>query len=44
MAEGPRKILVCSCEDTMSLDGAALRACLRGAEVVAGRHMCRAEL
>ena len=44
MAEGPRKILVCSCEDTMPLDGAALRACLRGAEVVAGRHMCRAEL
>jgi len=28
----------------MPLDGAALRACLRGAEVVAGRHMCRAEL
>src|SRR5882672_10170811 len=44
MAEGPRKILVCSCEDTMPLDGDALRRCLRGAEVIAGRQLCRAEL
>ena len=44
MAEGPRTILICSCEDTMPLDGdAVLRAC-RGAEVIEGRQLCRAEL
>jgi ferredoxin len=44
MAERPRKILICSCEDTMPLDGAAVRRACRGAEVVEGRQFCRAEL
>ncbi len=44
MADGPRKILVCSCEDTMPLDVEAVRRGCRGAEVVAGRQFCRAEL
>jgi len=44
MADRPRKILICSCEDTIPLDGEAVRHCLRGAEVVAGRQFCRAEL
>ena len=44
MADGPRKILICSCEDTMPLDAEAVRRACRGAEVVAGRHLCRAEL
>ncbi len=44
MAEGQRKILVCSCEDTMPLDAEAVRRACRGSEVVAGRHLCRAEL
>lgn len=44
MAEGQRKILVCSCEDTMPLDAEGVRRACRGAEVVAGRHLCRSEL
>ena len=44
MAERPRDILICSCEDTMPLDGAAVRAVCRGAKVSEGRQLCRAEL
>src|SRR6185437_12835624 len=44
MADGPRKILVCSCEDSMPLDVEGLRRSCRGAEVTAGRHLCRSEL
>ena len=44
MAESRRTVLICSCEDTMPLDiGAVARGC-RGASVVAGRQLCRAEL
>ncbi len=43
MAE-KRTILVCSCEDTMPLDAAAIERGCRGAEVVTGRYMCRAEV
>src|SRR5271169_5345546 len=39
-----RTILVCSCEDTMPLDGSALARGCRGAEIVRGRQLCRAEL
>src|SRR5258708_1367573 len=39
-----RTILVCSCEDTMPLDAQALRRGCRGAAVVTGRELCRAEL
>jgi ferredoxin len=42
MAE-KRTILVCSCEDTMPLDAAAIERGCRGADVVTGRYMCRAE-
>jgi ferredoxin len=44
MAERPRKILVCSCEDTMPLDVAAIRRACRHADVAAGRQLCRGEL
>jgi ferredoxin len=44
MAERPRQILICSCEDSMPLDAAAVRRVCRGAEVVEGRQLCRAEL
>ena len=44
MAERPRNILICSCEDSMPLDGAAVRRVCRGAEVLEGRQFCRAEL
>ncbi len=43
MAE-KRTILVCSCEDTMPLDAAAIERGCRGADVVTGRYMCRAEV
>jgi ferredoxin len=39
-----RKILVCSCEDTMSLDLDALRRGCRGASVESGHELCRREL
>jgi ferredoxin len=44
MADRPRKVLICSCEDTMPLDADAVRRGLRGAEVTTARHLCRAEL
>ena len=44
MADQPRQIVVCSCEDTMPLDAEALRRGCRGAEVDSGRQLCRAEL
>jgi ferredoxin len=44
MAERPRKILICSCDDTMPLDGAAVGRACRGAEIVEGRQFCRAEI
>src|SRR5262249_31332557 len=44
MADGPRTILICSCDDTMPLDGQAVRAACRGTKVTEGRQLCRAEL
>jgi ferredoxin len=44
MAERPRNVLICSCEDTMPLDGEAVARVCRGAKVIEGRQLCRAEL
>src|SRR5262245_25609327 len=44
MAERPPSILICSCEDTMPLDGAAVKRGCRGAEVLTAHQLCRAEL
>src|SRR5262249_43766726 len=44
MAARPPNILICSCEDTMPLDGSAVRLGCRGAEVATARQLCRAEL
>jgi ferredoxin len=44
MTERPRKIVICSCDDTMPLDGAAVGRACRGSEVLEGRQLCRAEL
>ena len=44
MAEGPRNILICSCEDTVPLDGEKVRRVCRGSVVIEGRQFCRAEL
>ncbi len=37
-------IILCSCEDTMPLDGDAVRRGCRGAKVETASHLCRAEL
>jgi ferredoxin len=43
MANAPGNIIVCSCEDTMPLDGEAIRkGC--GSKVTTSRHLCRAEI
>ena len=44
MADGPRHVLICSCEDTMPLDVGALKRACRGSEVTPARQLCRAEL
>src|SRR5439155_16908251 len=44
MAEQPRNILICSCEDTMPLDADAVQFGCRGAQVTSVRQLCRAEL
>ena len=43
MADRPHTVLICSCEDTMPLDGDAVRRACRGT-VIEGRQFCRAEL
>jgi ferredoxin len=44
MAGGPRNILICSCENTMPLDGEKVRRACRDSVVIEGRQFCRAEL
>jgi ferredoxin len=44
MAERPRNILICSCEDSMPLDAGAIKRACRDSAVVEGRQLCRAEL
>ena len=44
MADRPRTVLICSCEDTMPLDAGAVRRGGRGTQVMTASHLCRAEL
>src|SRR5262245_45386321 len=44
MAERPTNILICSCDDTMPLDEAAVTRGCRGAKVSTAHQLCRAEL
>jgi ferredoxin len=44
MAEGPRNVLICSCDDTMPLDERAVKRACRGAQVVGAHQLCRQEL
>lgn len=44
MADPPKTILLCSCEDTMHLDTAAVRRGCRNSEITTFSHLCRAEL
>src|SRR4051794_10118475 len=44
MAQPPRTILMCSCEDTMHLDTDAVHRACRNSEIATFRQLCRAEL
>ena len=44
MNDRPRTLLVCSCEDTMPLDTAAIGRGCKGAQVKDARHLCRTEV
>jgi ferredoxin len=44
MPDSPRNVLICSCEDTIPLDGEAVRRGCRGARVTTARQLCRSEL
>src|SRR6476660_9483517 len=44
MAEKPRQVLICSCDDTMPLDADAIKRGCRGSEVTTAHQLCRAEL
>jgi hypothetical protein len=44
MTDSPRTVLICSCEDTMPLDGEAARRGCRGTQVTTARQLCRSEL
>src|SRR6185437_12132298 len=44
MAERPRNILICSCEDSVPLNGEAVRRACKDVVIVEGRQLCRAEL
>ena len=44
MADRPRTILICSCEDTMPLDAQAVQRGCGGSQVTTARQLCRAEI
>jgi ferredoxin len=44
MTERKRTLLVCSCEDTMPLDGTAIELGCKGAKLKTARYLCRVEL
>ena len=44
MSESPRKVLICSCEETMPLDAGAIKRGCRGASLLTAHQLCRAEL
>jgi ferredoxin len=43
MAHPPKTILLCSCEDTMQLDAAAVQHGCANGEIATFRHLCRTE-
>ena len=44
MANSPKNIVICSCEDTMVLDEKAVERGCRGAKVTTARHLCRSQI
>ena len=41
--QATRVLMVCSCEDTMPLDGAALARGCKGSDIRTARHLCRTQ-
>ena len=41
--QATRIVMVCSCEDTMPLDGAALARGCKGSDIRTARHLCRTQ-
>ena len=44
MAERPRNVLICSCDETMPLDARALRRACRDHKIESAHQLCRREL
>src|SRR5262245_10039745 len=44
MAAPPRKVLVCSCEDTMTAEAETIGKGCRGASLTIARHLCRSQI
>ena len=44
MAELPRSMLICSCEDTMTLDVEAVQRGCKGTRIETARYLCRTEV
>ena len=44
MTDVARTLMVCSCEDTMPLDGKAIRRGCGGAEISEHRQLCRSQI
>ena len=44
MAQPPKTILMCSCEDTMRLDKSAVQRGCRNSEINTFSHLCRTQL
>ncbi len=44
MTDIARTLMVCSCEDTMPLDGAALQRGCKGSAISEHRHLCRSQI
>ena len=43
MPDTTRTLMVCSCEDTMPLDAAAIARGCKGADIRSARHLCRTQ-
>ena len=44
MANSPKNIVICSCEDTMPLDTEAVHRACRSATLTTARHLCRSQI
>src|SRR5437016_4700112 len=44
MADKPRHVLICSCDDSMPLDASAVERACQGSEITTAHQLCRAEI